>query len=129
MSFANGTSEGWEWGKKGDEDLNADKILIKAQNVSKSIIGFHIQQATEKYLKAYLIAKEQNIPKTHNLEFLKALCAKLFPDFDNFDFGNLTSYAVEFRYPGILTLTEPKKTLVKYMRTANKLRNLVVELL
>jgi len=34
-----------------------------------------------------------------HLEFLKELCKKQDKDFDILDFGNLTMYAVEARYP------------------------------
>ena len=42
-----------EWISNGDEDLSSAKILIE-NNGSLRNIGYHCQQAVEKYLKAFL---------------------------------------------------------------------------
>ena len=47
-----------DWAVKGDSDLNAVEILLKAQNLD--VAAFHIQQAIEKYLKGYLLRSWKN---------------------------------------------------------------------
>ena len=65
-------------------------------------IGFHAQQAAEKYLKAFLTWHQVEFPKTHDLGVLlelvatadSALAASLNP------ISALNPYSVELRYPG-----------------------------
>ena len=60
---------------------------------------FLSQQAVEKFLKAYLITKNVEFGKTHNLEYLLELCVKKDGKFKGIDVGDLSFYAVEARYP------------------------------
>lgn len=88
------------------------------------IVCFHCQQAVEKYLKALLILnKEPNIPKTHNIDLLLNLCAKYDKEFLNFTGSELTTYAVDLRYPDILYI--PNK---KQMNEAIEISNRIIEL-
>ncbi|NJE10424.1 HEPN domain-containing protein [Thermococcus sp. MAR1] len=91
-----------EWFHKGDEDLKAAKILYREGLYALSC--FHSQQAIEKYLKAFLVEKGQEISKTHNLKFLINECREIDPAFAELlkrGVHYLTEYAVEVRYPGI----------------------------
>jgi HEPN domain-containing protein len=54
-----------------DETL-LDRIVAAAE-VDDEIVGFHCQQAVEKYLKAWLSDLAVNYPKTHNLQTLVEL--------------------------------------------------------
>ena len=45
-----------KWFRKAENDLLAIKILISNEDVLADVCCFHAQQATEKYLKAYLVA-------------------------------------------------------------------------
>ncbi len=67
------------------------------------------QQAVEKYLKAYLIRRNVDFGKTHNLEYLLELCAGQDEAFHTIDVGNLTFYAVEVRYPSEFTTPSIKE--------------------
>ena len=49
----NNQTEAFEWVAMGDEDLRVAKLLIENEE-STRIIGFHCQQAAEKYFKALL---------------------------------------------------------------------------
>jgi HEPN domain-containing protein len=62
-------------------------------------VCFHCQQFVEKLLKAYLVSKNIDFGKTHNLEFLLELCKIQDSDFQGLNVGNLSFYAVEVRYP------------------------------
>ncbi len=58
---------------KGEEDLLAAKALVDNSEISDDIVGFHCQQAVEKFLKAVLIKNEVVFRKTHDLEELLGL--------------------------------------------------------
>src|ERR1700736_496311 len=65
-----------EWIRKADADLEAAERL--APNVTGSvglreIVGFHCQQAVEKYLKALLTYYQVEFPRTHDIKQLLML--------------------------------------------------------
>lgn len=61
-----------------------------------------LQQGIEKLLKAYLIKNNADITKTHDLVKLTTDCSRFNPGFLNWRGTalSLTTYAVDFRYPG-----------------------------
>ena len=58
-----------------------------------------LDELDEKLLKAYLVSRDIDFQKTHDLEFLLELCSRKDRDFKNLDIGNLNFYAAEVRYP------------------------------
>ena len=58
--------------------------------------------SAEKSLKAFLTAHARVVEKTHNLDDLLEMCAEVEPDYVEFEdvCSELSSYAVEVRYPG-----------------------------
>ena len=90
-----------EWVKKGDSDLIAAKTLAQQEGLENQT-GFHCQQAIEKWLKAYLIKKGEEIRKIHDLTALIIECEKYDPDFEELEYivEGITDFAVDFRYPG-----------------------------
>lgn len=89
-----------QWLEKADHDLIAAKVLLEYNPMVLDNACFHCQQAVEKHLKAFLIYKEQEISKTHNIQFLINLCHKLDADFTNIDVKDIEVFAVRVRYPG-----------------------------
>ena len=88
------------------------------------IVCFHCQQAVEKYLKALLIFKgEESVPKTHNIDLLLNLCTKYNKDFVIYTGTELTTYAVNLRYPDVVYI--PNKEQVN---AAIKMMNEIIEL-
>ena len=62
-------------------------------------IGFHLQQAAEKALKAWLAALGETYPLTHNLGTLLGLLSDRGVAVEPFEgLAELTPYVVEFRY-------------------------------
>jgi HEPN domain-containing protein len=61
--------------------------LLKSDPFVLGVVTFLAQQAAEKFLKAYLVWKQVNFPKTHNIGALlvlisdidKALAERLMP--------------------------------------------------
>lgn len=93
-----------QWMKKGDNDLLNAETVIRIDNPPTDTICFHAQQCAEKYLKAYLLSKGEEIIKTHNLRFLIEKCLIYSGDFETLrkEAIILTAYSVETRYPGDL---------------------------
>lgn len=96
----NGNREAAEgWLRKAESDLaNADLCLNN--NTALDAACFHCQQAAEKGLKAWLMARDQPFPFRHNLEELIGLCAAHEPRFSELlaDAAALTPYATRLRY-------------------------------
>jgi len=95
-----------EWFAHGDLDIRTAEILI-AQDGPLSIVGFHLQQAIEKYLKGFLLSAGHPLRRVHDLEAL--LQEAIDDDAEFAPFLSLcqriTEYYIEARYP--LGLTTP----------------------
>ena len=86
--------------RKACEDRDAIEILAASTRAADAIIGFHAQQAVEKFAKAVLLARDLEVPRTHDLRFLLDLAGA-----DGLDVPEevrtsrwLTPWSVEFRY-------------------------------
>lgn len=90
-----------KWLIKAGNDLKTaeNESKLSPEDMVTDAICFHSQQAVEKYLKAYLIAKEIDFDKSHKLEYLLEICIEEDNDFSQVDIGDLSFYAVEVRYP------------------------------
>lgn len=93
------------WLAKAVNDLKISQheLALDEEEVVTDAVCFHCQQAVEKFLKAYLIFKDVDFGRTHNLELLQQLCSRYDSHFLNFDFGQLSEYAVNVRYPDDFT--------------------------
>jgi HEPN domain-containing protein len=72
------------------------------------IICFQCQQAAEKAMKSVLAYLKQDIPRTHDLSRLWALCEPLVTDLPDMskECVELSGYAVATRYPDSVELDE-----------------------
>ena len=93
--------EAGKWMDQARKDLNA-AALLKSAEPSRSV--FHSQQAAEKCAKAFLSFHNVSFRRTHDLGVLGEQCAALAPDLAAMvaEVAELTEYAVQFRYPGVL---------------------------
>ncbi len=114
------------WIKKADEDLKVVRHELNqpAEERATGAICFHAQQAAEKYMKAYLLTKSIDLPKSHDLEYLLAVCADNDKDFEKLDIGNLTDYAVSVRYPDDF-YTPSFEEAIKASELANNIKQFV----
>ena len=90
------------WIIKADNDLKTGKDELSTENPATDTVCFHMQQCVEKYFKAFLIYKNHEIAKTHNLTFLLQECIEIdneFENLQNIEADELTMYAVGSRYP------------------------------
>jgi HEPN domain-containing protein len=86
--------------RKAQEDLSAANVLVATENQADHIIGFHLQQATEKALKAALVEHAVEIPRTHDLGYLIEVLSGQAVDMPTTVSSSdwLTPWGVLFRY-------------------------------
>lgn len=91
-----------------NRDVEALRGMADASVFADEIFGFHVQQGAEKLFKAWIALLGKTYPLTHNLAALLNLLADR--GIDTMPFRELigyTAYAVEFRYEGIESDTDP----------------------
>ena len=93
-----------QWLGKAEQDLAAARVLFESGMEHYENVGFHAQQAAEKYVKAFLVRHQVEFPKTHDLARLRVLVAQVDAEVATAlaPADALTPYGVEFRYPGDL---------------------------
>ncbi len=85
--------------QKAKNDLLALKHMRDAEAFSEDIFGFHVQQAVEKTLKAWLALLGVIYPKTHDINLLLRLIEQAGQNIIQYeDFVEYNMYAVQFRY-------------------------------
>ncbi len=96
------TSEVRQWFVKALEDYQVaqHELVLPETDVLTTAVCFHCQQFVEKVLQAFLVLHQRDFPRTHDLGYLKSLCAQIDADFGDLTIEELSFYAVEFRYPG-----------------------------
>lgn len=96
------------WLKKAENDLISveHELSFPKQEIITDTVCFHAQQAVEKFLKAFLILNNYEFGNTHNLEYLLQLCGKFDKSILQYELGNLSSYAVNVRYPDDYYVTD-----------------------
>jgi HEPN domain-containing protein len=108
-----------QWLKTAEADLKAAKILLDAQVDDYFPCAFHAQQASEKFLKTYLVRHQVAFRKTHDLDELLNLTDPIDPtlraEIDSCVW--LTPYGVEFRYPGEYSVVDHRTAQKAYKET------------
>lgn len=96
------------WCDFAKDDLITAKYLLGLHPLKLEIICYHCQQSAEKILKGFLIDKNTDPPKTHDLRLLRRMCGKIADGFDEIEESciRLTAYGVQPRYPMEIDLTE-----------------------
>ena len=103
-----------DWVSYAEEDFAVAKLTLRRQKPLLLGSCFHSQQCAEKYLKALLVAKHAEFPKTHDILLLDTLCNQhgILTGFDKSVLARLTEHAVHTRYPGTeLTPDEAHESL------------------
>jgi HEPN domain-containing protein len=96
------TAEIRRWVEKAENDLrNAEYVLTLKEDCPTDTVCFHCQQCAEKYLKALLIFRGVDFPKTHDLVLLFNLSINECElSLQIGEVQPLNRYSVEARYPG-----------------------------
>lgn len=118
------------WIEIADEDLQfAQHGLTIPKKPPFRLIAYHAQQCAEKYLKAFLVYKNQDFPYTHNLTILLEYCSKHRNWTEQImNTEELSSYAITSRYPNE-DKEVTKDDAVRAIFLAGTVRNVVREAL
>ena len=116
-----------QWLNRARKDLAAGELLLKGAFEDYENVGFHAQQAAEKFIKAFLVCHQIEFSKTHNIALLTQLVASVDPELAKKLTGadELTPYGVEFRYPGDLPSVS-RTDGEKAVRLAEQTRDLII---
>ena len=111
-----------QWLEKADSDLSFAQSTNKERG-REDYVAFASQQAAEKFLKAFIIAKNLKFKYTHDLVDLLRVCAQ-----KDKEFARLSSFAeeltplyIESRYPefvGVITKERAKIALAATKKIA-----------
>jgi len=115
-----------QWIEKAEHDIrNAEHTLTLKKNCPLDTVCFHAQQCAEKYLKALLVSRSVDFPKTHDLRILMQMVPKgVKLGLRMNEVLSLNRYTIEARYPGDwepITRKEAKEALA----IASKVRQAV----
>jgi len=106
-----------EWFRFADADVDTVLLLKEMRPQHREIICYHCEQAVEKYLKGFLVSKNQMPPKTHDLTYLCNLCSELDGSFSGLlpNCNYLTDFGVQPRYPKEMDISDANvERAVKY---------------
>jgi HEPN domain-containing protein len=98
-----------EWLKYSQNDLISAKHLYEDLHPRQTEIACYLsQQCAEKALKGYILYKDTEPPKTHNLVELCQICANYDNSFEKLldACADLTPYGVAVRYPNELAVDD-----------------------
>jgi HEPN domain-containing protein len=116
-----------QWLDKAAADFDAAEQLCAQGGRFREIVAFHCQQAVEKYLKAFLVSRQIEFPKTHDLEELLELLAPVRPDVAAMLEGieMLSPFGVKIRYPGDFPELLPGQEQIAF-NLANRTREAIM---
>lgn len=91
-----------QWVNKAEIDYQTAELLLSAGEPIREAVAFHCQQVVEKYLKALLVSRQVEFPKTHSIAQLLDLVCGFSPALATVleDTVSLTPFGVQIRYPG-----------------------------
>jgi HEPN domain-containing protein len=91
-----------QWVERAEEDFRtAEYTLTMPENCPYGTICFHAQQCVEKYIKALLVWRAIDFPKTHDIgELIQLLPSGVALPLTEAEQELLTDYATGTRYPG-----------------------------
>ncbi len=101
------------WLIKANEDIDVIvQLSVEHPENYTSAISFHSQQAIEKFLKAFLIYKDIEFERTHDVDFLLIKCLSVEKSgFEDLDLKNVNDYAVTVRYADDFLIPALKEAL------------------
>jgi HEPN domain-containing protein len=118
-----------DWVRKAENDLmNAAHTLKLGARGPTDTICFHSQQCVEKYLKALLVLRAIDFPKTHDVEKLISLLpAAARVGLGAEEQARLTEYATGARYPGWseIPLAEARRAVAIARRVRREIRRML----
>ena len=111
-------------------DLHYARLGVRETGTLPNLIACHAQQAVEKGLKAVLVARQAEFPRTHDLEVPPGLVKEAGldwpPELD--EAKEFTPFAVQSRYPGFddpITLTEVEEAIAPAEKVVAWVRGII----
>ena len=119
-----------QWIGKAEDDFDDAGILLSHKPRGFGAVAFHSRQCAEKYLKAFLTARQVDLPKTHDIgEILDLVATKDEALAGSLrDATALNPYGVEIRYPSDVADVSPE-VAGEALGLASKVRDAVREAL
>ena len=117
-----------EWIAYADRNWRRTQVLLNADDAEGA--AFHLQQALEKYLKGFLLAKGWRLKKTHELETLLVEAVKYDSSLKSFRqlCEKISTYYFTERYPQSLDSGTTTEEVQQDMSEADQLRKILSKL-
>lgn len=115
-----------DWLRIAEKDLGRVGHLLDVQDAEAA--GFFLQQAVEKFLKAFLLSKEWQLERIHDLEALLNAALAYDPSLEPFRAvcQKITGFYLLERYPFVtetgLTVDDVRDSLMQVKTLIEKLR-------
>ncbi len=105
-----------------ERDLELVQLMLEHSRGADEVFGFHVQQAVEKLLKAWLAIRGESYPLTHDLEQLFEVLAQGGVELGGFrNLAVYTPFAVVLRYEALGSQVPPMDRPQAASRTASLL--------
>lgn len=111
-----------EWTARGDNDLKTAKLAFQA-GAPTDTLAILLQQASEKYIKGYLVFRGWHLKRTHDLRELVQTAVEYDPSFkDYIEMARLlTAYYLDYRYPPGPPADYPRQDIANMLEQTEKL--------
>lgn len=112
-----------EWVEKAEEDFGFASLGLREMEYLPQVC-FHFQQAAEKYLKAFIIAKELEFRPVHNLLELLEICRQKEPGVGEIEEAccYLNPFYIDTRYPVHWPSNYTEEVAIKARDSAGEVR-------
>ena len=116
-----------DWLIIADNDYKFGNVSLEEFDEFYALIGYHFQQAGEKYLKAYIIKNNLDFKKTHDLPFLLSVCQNYEAEFEDLkeECSFLNRLSVDTRYPAVYDIGATKEDAEQARDAAKKIGDFV----
>lgn len=114
-----------DWLNQANEDLEHVKRDLTIEDRFFSHLCFHLEQAAEKFLKAYIVSFNLSFEATHDLLKLLEICKSKNPSLTEiYDACNeLNPYYVDTRYPVHWPVGYQKEDVVSGIEAVEKIKS------
>ena len=119
-----------EWVLKAEHDLiTAVHTLELEDECPTDTVCFHAQQCIEKYMKAFLVSQQRDVPRTHDISQLMKLMPESLHDVLSLEEQQrMTVYAITTRYRAdieLISLKEANEAVAQARRIRKSIRKLL----
>lgn len=117
------------WMMRAEHDFTIAVRDMEYPTPTTDMVCFHMQQAAEKYLKAFLVFHGREYPRTHRLEVIIQFCAEIDPEFyqlHEVGVDDLSRYATTMRYGESAYMPSLEETRTA-MDLAEKVKHFVLQ--